>query len=142
MPLRYVIDDARKMVITTGHGALTDQEIFEYKQSVWSQPRVAGFDELLDLRDVKRVEVPTAERLRELARLSAAMDVCEASKVAIVADDPVTTEIARTYVVLRGLDPRSTRQVSVFGTVEQAAAWLEPAPTARPARSKREARRP
>ena len=126
MPVRYQIDDVNRLVIATGHGMLTDQEVFEYKQSVWSLPAVAGYDELIDLRDVKRLDVPTAERLRELARLSAAMDVRNPSKVAIVSDNPVTVEVARTYQVLRKLDPRSTRKVSVFLTVEQAAHWLRP----------------
>src|SRR5512138_237732 len=98
--IRYQIDDLNQVVLTTGHGTLTDQEVFEYKQSVWSDPRVAGYDELFDARDVKHLEVPTAERLRELARLSAAMDVAIPSRVAIVANDPVTTEVARTYQVL------------------------------------------
>jgi hypothetical protein len=126
MPLRYQIDDANRLVLTTGHGALTDQEVFEYKQSVWSLERVAGYDELIDMRDVQKLDVPTAERLRELARLSAAMDVRVPSKVAIVANDPVTVEVARTYEVLRKLDRRSTRKVNVFLTVELAALWLRP----------------
>lgn len=131
MALRYQIDDVNRLVLTTGHGLLTDQEVFEYKQSVWSLPRVAGYDELIDLRDVQRLDVPTAERLRELARLSAAMDVRIPSKVAIVANDPITAEVARTYQVLRKLDRRSTRRVSVFLTVEQAAGWLRPPPRKR-----------
>jgi len=132
MPIRYQIDNVNRLVVTTGHGMLTDQEVFEYKQSVWSLPVVAGYDELIDLRDVKRLDVPTAERLRELARLSAAMDVRIPSKVAIVANDRITTEIARTYQVLRKLDRRSTRRVSVFLTVEQAAHWLRPPPKKSP----------
>jgi hypothetical protein len=142
MPVRYQIDDVNRLVIATGHGMLTDQEVFEYKQSVWSLPAVAGYDELIDLRDVKRLDVPTAERLRELARLSAAMDVRNPSKVAIVSDNPVTVEVARTYQVLRKLDPRSTRKVSVFLTVEQAAHWLRPPGQKRPRAQRPMQRRP
>ncbi|HEX5030149.1 MAG TPA: hypothetical protein VFY90_09860 [Tepidiformaceae bacterium] len=126
MPLRYQIDDENRIVLMTGHGTVTDQEVFEYKQSVWSLESVAGYDELVDMRDVQRLDVPTAERLRELARLSAAMDVQTPSKLAIVANDPVTVEVARTYEVLRKMDRRSTRKVGVFLTVEQAALWLRP----------------
>jgi len=137
MPLRYVIDDEHRLVVTTGHGTLTDQELFEYKQSVWSLPKVAGYDELLDMRDVEKVDIPTAERLRELARLSAAMDVSIPSRVAIVADDLVTSGIASIYRVMRQLDERSTRQVSVFRAVEEAVAWLKA-----PARKSRRSVRP
>jgi hypothetical protein len=132
MPIRYQIDDVNRVVVTTGHGELTDQEVFEYKTSVWALPRVAGYDELFDVRDVKRLDVPPAERLKELARLSAAMDVKTPSKLAIVANDHVTTEIARIYKEMRKLDRRSTKKVSVFMTVEQAAQWLQPPGKKRP----------
>src|SRR5688572_7494924 len=105
MPIRYQIDDEHRIVLTTGHGLLTDQEVFEYKQSVWSHATVAGYDELLDMTEVERIAIPSAERLREPARLSAAMDVPIPSRVAIVANDLVTTGIARMYEVFRRLDP-------------------------------------
>lgn len=126
MPLRYQIDDERRVVITTGHGIVNDTEVFEYKQSVWSLPRVAGYDELIDMTDVQRVEVPSTERLRELARLSAAMDVSIPSRLAIVAADPVTYGIAQMYELFRRLDRRSTKTLSVFRSVEEAILWLRP----------------
>lgn len=126
MPLRYTMDDEHHLVLTTGHGVLTDQEVFEYKQSVWSLPKVAGYDELLDLREVERLDVPSTERLRELARLSAAMDVKTPTKLAIVADDLVTAGVARIYEVMRRMDERSTKQVAVFRAVEEAIEWLKP----------------
>lgn len=132
MPIRYQIDDANRVVLTTGHGTLTDQEVFEYKMSVWALPRVAGYDELFDVREVQRLDVPTPERLKELAMLAASMDVKVPSKLAIVANDHVTSEIARVYKEMRKLDRRSTKKVSVFMTVEQAAQWLKPPSKKRP----------
>ena len=133
MPLRYQIDDEHRLVQTKGYGVLTDQEVFEYKQSVWSLPQVAGYDELFDVSGVDRVDFPSAERLRELARLSAAMDVRFPSRVAVVANDLVTFEVARMYEIFRKLDRRSTRDVSVFLKVEEAVAWLKE-PASKPAR--------
>ena len=142
MPLRYVIDDEHRLVATTGHGIVTDQEIFEYKQSVWSLARVAGYDELLDMRDVHRLDIPSTERIRELVRLSAAMDVRTPSRVAIVANDLVTHGIARIYSVMRRQDPRSTREISVFKAVEEAVEWLKPPGGKRLERRKRAERGP
>ncbi len=135
MPLRYEIDDVHRVVIMTGHGVLKDIEVFEYKQSVWSLPRVTGYDELVVMTDVERVEVPSTERLRELARLSAAMDVRIPSRLAIVADDAVTFGIARMYELFRRLDRRSTKSVSVFHSVDEALLWLEPHARSRKRRS-------
>lgn len=135
MPLRYEIDDVHRVVIMTGHGVVNDTEVFEYKQSVWSLPRVTGYDELVVMTDVERVEVPSTERLRELARLSAAMDVRIPSRLAIVADDPVTFGIARMYELFRRLDRRSTKSVTVFRSVDEALRWLEPRRSSRWRRS-------
>lgn len=139
MPLRYTMDDEHHLVLTTGHGVLTDQEVFEYKQSVWSLPKVAGYDELLDLREVERLDVPSTERLRELARLSAAMDVKTPTKLAIVADDLVTAGVARIYEVMRRMDERSTKQVAVFRAVEEAIEWLKPPQPEGPRKTKKPA---
>jgi hypothetical protein len=124
MPLRYQIDDTNRLVLRPPR-CLTDQEVFEYKQSVWSRAR-GGLRRADRHEGRQKLDVPTADRLRELARLSAAMDVGMPSKVAIVANDPITVEVARTYEVLRKLDRRSTRKVNVFLTVELAALWLRP----------------
>jgi hypothetical protein len=125
MPLRYQIDDEHRLVLARGYGVLTDQEVFEYKQSVWSLERVAGYDEIVDVTEVDGIDFPSTERLRELARLSAAMDVKVPSRVAILANDLVTFEIARMYEIFRKLDRRSTRDVSVFRNMEEALAWLK-----------------
>src|SRR5258705_884388 len=132
MPIRYQIDNVNRVVLTTGHGTLTDQEVFEYKTSVWALQQVAGYDELFDVRDVQRLDVPTADRLKELARLGAAMDVKTPSKLAIVANDHVTSEIARVDKEMRKLDRRSTKKASIFMTVEQAAQRLQPPGKKRP----------
>lgn len=140
MPLRYQIDDEHRLVTATGHGTLSDQEVFEYKQSVWSLPRVAGYDELVDVTDVQQIDVPSTERLRELARLSAAMDVSEPSRLAIVANDLVSFGLARMYEVFRKLDTRSTKKVSVFRTVEEAIVWLKTPQVERSRRQRRTGR--
>jgi hypothetical protein len=65
---------------------LSDDDIFGYQREVWSRPDVAGYDELMDMSAVEYIVRPPAERIRELARLSAAMDArAPASRFAIVA---------------------------------------------------------
>ncbi len=125
MPLDYRIDHARRLVLATGRGRLTDQEVFGYQRDVWSQPGVAGYDELVDMSDVDHVTVPTPERLKELVALAAGMDPPNIpSKFAIVAPDELHYDLGRFFKVYRELDPRSTKQVSVFKTMAAAAEWL------------------
>ena len=127
MPIDYQIDVARRRVVATAHGTLTDSDVFDYQRAVWSRPEVAGFDEVVDMRAVKIVELPRpgGERLRELAGTSASMDAATSSRFAIVAPDDLAFGLGRMYAAYRGVDPRSTKEVHVFRTMEEAVAWLD-----------------
>jgi hypothetical protein len=127
MGMAYRIDPARRLVIGTCQGVLTDHDIFTYQREVWLRSEVAGYDELIDMSKVERIEVVTTSRLRDLAELSAGMDPpSTATKLAIVAPRDLAFAIGRMYEASRGLNARSTKQVCVFRTMDEAAAWLWP----------------
>jgi hypothetical protein len=124
MPLDYHIDHARRLVVATGRGIVTDQHVFAYQREVWSRPDVAGYDELVDMRGVQHIVLPAAASIQELAELSAKMDTAIRSKFAIVAPDNLANALSRIYGAYRWLDDRSTKQVEVFRTMPEALAWL------------------
>ena len=125
MPIHYEIDPVRRLVIARGHGRLTDQDVFGYQREVWSRPDVGGYDEIVDMRDVEHIEMPTSERLKDLASLAASMDLPgTSSKFAIVATDTIAAELARFFRAYRQLDPRSTKEISIFKSMAEASDWL------------------
>jgi hypothetical protein len=125
MPIDYRIDDARRLVLVHGHGTVTDEEVFAYQREVWSRPDVEGFDELVDMTGVEHIALPSADRVQDLARLSAGMDTCSrASRLAVVAPTDVAFGLGRMYQTHRELDPRSTKEVGVFRTRPEALAFL------------------
>jgi hypothetical protein len=86
---------------------------------------VAGFQELVDMTDVDRIVLIAAERVRQLAALSADMDVCTpATKFAIVAPQDFEFGLGRMYAAYRELDCKSTKEVQVFRTIKEALEWL------------------
>src|SRR5580704_6886512 len=90
MPIEYRIDHDRRIVFATGRGTMTDADVFGYQRAVWSQAAVAGYHELMDMTHVEAIAEPSAERVRDLASLSAEMDPAGiASKFAIVAPQDV-----------------------------------------------------
>lgn len=127
MPIDYRIDTAQRRVVATAYDTLTDADVFDYQRAVWSRADVAGFDEIVDMRAVKIVELPRpgGERLRELAATSASTDAPTSSRFAIVAPDDLAFGLGRMYAAYRGVDPRSTKDVRVFRTMEDAIAWLD-----------------
>ena len=125
MPLEHRIDHRLRIVMTRAIGTLTDDEVFAYQHGVWSQPEVAGYDELIDMSDVEHVEVPSPDRIVRLASVSAGMDApVPATRLAIVAPRDFEFGLGRMYGAHREMDTRSTKRVGVFRTRPEALAWL------------------
>ena len=124
MPIEYHIDHVRRLVLATGHGTFTDEDVFGYQCEVWSRADVAGYDELVDMSDVQAIVLPSARRVLELADLSAGMDENVSARFAIVAPDNLAYGLGRMYEAYRGTNKRSTKIVRVFRSRPEAIAWL------------------
>jgi hypothetical protein len=125
MPIEHEIDHEHRLVIAKGRGILTNRDVLEYQHSVWSRSELAGYDELIDMTGVERIDLPSLESVRELARTSAEMDNDNPpSRLAIVAPKDFAFALGRLYEAHRGLDERSRKAVNVFRHVGEALAWL------------------
>lgn len=125
MPVEYWIDEERRVVFVEGHGTFTNEDVFAYQKEVWSRPEVAGYGELVDMTNVTHIERPSSKTAGELAALSASMDPPEtSSKMAIVAAEDMIFGLGKMYQARRHLQPKSTKEVGVFRTRDQALAWL------------------
>lgn len=135
MSITYRIDHHRRVVIATASGTLTEREIFDYQDEVWSQAGLSGFDELIDMSGVEGVEgpVPIAGRMQDLAGAAASHDATRGrSRLAIAAPGDLAFGLGRMYATYRSMQPGSMRVVQVFRSMNEAAEWLglqtEPAP--------------
>jgi hypothetical protein len=125
MPLQCRIDHRRRLVVAVGYGTLTDSDVFGYQRIIWGQPDVSGYDELVDVTRVVQFELPSAERVRDLAELAAEMDApLVRSKFAIVAASEVAFELGREFQAYRRRMERSAKEVELFRTLESALAFL------------------
>jgi hypothetical protein len=128
MPIEYEIDADRRRVVARGTGTVTEQDIYAYQLDVWSRPEVAGFDQIVDMSAADHIDVPvpSADGMRDLAALAAGMDhPSQPSRFAIVAPGDLAFGLGRMYSTYRELDPRSTKAVRVFRTMDEALAWLD-----------------
>jgi len=125
VPIEYRIHYEHRIVIARGRGAFTTADVFGYQREVWSREDVAGFNELVDMTAVTEIVTASAERMRELASLSAGMDPSGGSaKMAIVAPQDIAFGLGRMYETYRSLEPASKKEVSVFRTISEALAFL------------------
>jgi hypothetical protein len=125
MPIEFTVDHARRLVTATARGMLTGQDVFGYQRTVWSRADVQGYNELLDMRAVQGINLPSVDNMRALAQLSASMDIpATSSKFAIVAISDEAFGLSRMYETYRQLEGKSTKQVAVFRTLTEAYAYL------------------
>lgn len=119
------IDTERLRVVTTWGPVVTDAALMAYQESVWSDPAVRGFDELIDFRGLEKVEV-TTEGLEAVAYAAAGMDdPSEHSRFAIVIGDSLSFGLSRMYEVFREMHEKSSRQIMIFDDLKEALAWLD-----------------
>lgn len=125
MPITYRIDHERKLVVARGYGVFVAGDIFGYQREVWSREDVAGYDELVDMTHVAEVDLPSAQRIRDLASVAAGMDLRSSpSRFAIVAPTDLVFGLGRMFQVYREAEPRGSKTVGVYRTMAEALAFL------------------
>jgi hypothetical protein len=125
MPITYAIDRTRRTVYASANGVLTPQDLFTYQNAVWSAPELRGYDECVDMLAVTDIEAATDSNMKALAELSARMDDPSAkSKFAIIAREDLHYGLARMYEAYRSMQPKNTRTLAIFRTLEDALSWL------------------
>ena len=122
MPMTYTIDAAQHLVRAVGTGVLTDDDVMAHRQAMSRDPRFTPqMRELSDIRQVTAFQVTPAG-----VRIMVASDVKMTAtggmhKLAIVADENVAYGMSRMY---QTLGEPNIRDVGVFRSYEEAAAWL------------------
>ena len=144
MPISYRVDHEARVVVAAGHGVLTDADVFGYQREAWSRPDVTGYNELIDMTHVDQIALPSADRLRDLAGLSAGMDSPETrTRLAVVVTDNFAFGLGRMLQAYRELDRRSTKEIGIFRTMDEALVFLGlERPVEMPELAAREASRP
>ena len=127
MPIDYRIDRRKRTVFVTPRGLLTHAGMVAYQEEVWTRSDVSGYDELIDMSVVDRLDLRSPDQILELAARSAGMDAGKPrSKMAIVATDKLHAALGRMYGASRKESPSNRREIEVFQSLDAALAWLRP----------------
>ena len=119
------MDEQKRRVVTTWGLRVDDASLMGYQRSVWGDPAVHGFDEVIDFRGLEQIEV-TTEGLEAVAHLAAGMDPqAGKSRFAIVVGDKLSYGLSRMYEAFRQMNETASRDVMVFHRLEDALAWLD-----------------
>jgi len=122
MPMTYTIEPSKNLVLTTGAGVLTDDDVMAHRKALSGDPLFSPqMREISDIRQVADFQVTPAG-----IRIMVAADVKMVAaggmhKLAIVAEGNVAYGMSRMY---QTLGEPNIRSVGVFRTYEDAAEWL------------------
>jgi hypothetical protein len=123
MPIDYVIDEERKVLVARAHGELCDADLLDYGQRLCDDESIKRANhELVDLTGVLSSSLVSAEGVRELARFwHGEYARLSASKLAIIAPTDLAFGLGRMYQMLRDDGPDHIR---IFREGEEAWEWL------------------
>lgn len=123
MPISYQIDEEHNLVLTTGSGVITDEDILQHKNRLLSDPNFKpGMRELSDLRGIERLDVTPDGVMKMVQHDETHAPEVTAHRLAIVASKDVVYGMARMY---QSLTEQIVVNVRIFRDFEAARAWLE-----------------
>jgi len=118
MPATYRIDTTRKLVLSSGSGTLTGEEMSDHQSRLKQDPEFrADLDQLMDFTDVEEITV-SHEQLQRLAYDS---PFGEGSRRAIVVQRPLFYGLARMF---QTLTESQGPEVRIFEELAEAKRWL------------------
>ncbi|HKW89595.1 MAG TPA: hypothetical protein VJN21_12655 [Candidatus Acidoferrales bacterium] len=119
MPVFYKIDKERKLVVTTGSGDVTCQEMLDHQARLANDADFdASFSQFIDTTEPKTIEF-TPDCIRRLAKRNL---FSSTSRRAILAEKDHLYAHARMFEILREFD--GELGIRVFRTREEALEWL------------------
>jgi len=123
MPLRVEVDPERKIILATGEGVVTDQELLDYVEEYLGGGDLSGFDELFDLSEAD-VRDLTYSGLAAVAAAAAATDPDQDPvKIAILVSETRGMGVSRLYQSLRE-SKGGRRHTRVFWDPIETREWL------------------
>src|SRR5215468_6356001 len=121
MPISYEINRETRLVVCTGFGVVTDDEVLQvHEQMVKDANFDSSFSELVDADAITSTTV-TPSSMRMLADSS---PFSPDSRRALVAGSPLAFGLWRVYQTVRSL--RGDKNIRVFRSRTDALAWLLP----------------
>ena len=121
MPVRYVIDQERRLVTTIGYEHVTLADVKAHEEQLASDPAFnAEFNQLIDATAVTSWDV-SVEDTKLIARQTF---FSPTSRRAFVATNPAIFGMGRLMAAHHEMATRNEEQVCVFYELEQALRWL------------------
>ena len=124
MPVVSTADHSRYTVFTTFTGMIRLTELEQYQLEFWTDPELAGYNELMDLGDANFDNINYGDLLTLTQLASRLYRFNPGSRLAIVVHNKEHQNISDFYIAARAMTTTLGRETASFNDVEQAMNWL------------------
>jgi hypothetical protein len=123
MPIQYSIDEDLGVVFTTAYDVLTEDELFEHKRKLISDPKFKpGFVELSDVRFISDLAISPSGLEAFVAQDKSDAEHLKDFKLAIVVSGALEFGMGSMYEMMSRENNASVR---IFRELGQAKEWLQ-----------------
>ncbi len=127
MSAKHHIDNINRLIISDWKGeADADQfigAIMKYQEKIRDNPEYSSFDEVVNFTKMKALKLNFHD-LKKISNLTASLDDTKSTKLAFIVSTKLTYMLAKAYVIVRKLNPKSRKKLGVFFNEFDGLKWI------------------
>ena len=128
MPAQHSIDSQQRIIVTKWTGAATDDSLLSalqtYQAEIQSDDRYLGFDEIVDFRDVRTIQI-SVKGLKMIGKTALMNDQRRpGTRVAFIVSTSLAVNLVKLYAMYRNFGQMPKKYIGAFKKEDDAYGWL------------------
>ncbi len=127
MSVKHHIDNINRLIISDWKGEADADRfigaIMKYQEKIRDNPEYSSFDEVVNFTKMKALKLNFHD-LKKISNLTASLDDTKSTKLAFIVSTKLTYMLAKAYVIVRKLNPKSRKKLGVFLNEFDGLKWI------------------
>ena len=127
MPVKHHIDNINRLIISDWKGEADADRfigaIMKYQEKIRNNPEYSSFDEVVNFTKMKALKLNFHD-LKKISNLTASLDDKKSTKLAFIVSTKLAYMLAKAYVIVRKLQPKSRKKLGVFLSEVDGLKWI------------------
>jgi len=124
MPIKTLYDKKYRLIQTTCSGRISHSDLSNYQKTVWNDPDITDFHELIDFSDANLTEVCFSDLITLAQSASQVFSITSHSKLALITKTDQQRRLIDFYISARSLAETPTRPIKNFNSLTDALSWI------------------
>jgi len=124
MPIKTLYDNESGLVQTTCSGKISYTDLSNYQKSVWLEPDVTGFNEIIDFSEADLSEISFSDLISLAENTPKVFALSLHSKLALITKTDHQKQLIEFYISVNTLAETPARSIKNFDSLNNALSWL------------------